>query len=398
MKMIRYCMVVALAGAIVACSGGGGGSGGGASNGRKPTGYLKADLPQIPQSASVLSLGEKTNNSIQPMTIDNDYAYNSIELLQRILINENTVDTCTGSPDNIPFVLCMIELLGINKPGTYSGQNDEGEQLSVVVTDITGDVDGYELKVLVTNTTRNKIAFKYKATANGKKGIVEIQKMLIFNGGAYADNYFHGISLSWDKTDATNASLTLQSQGFDNAGGSVGAGAYVSIVKARVNENSGVADLTSFDISGMGDTDNIGKVIAKGQFVHAITDGDKQIFTTSKCEVDNNDALNTSACFTINNTNYPMTGSDYKCGVFGAHASGYGFDVVEPGALTGSYGSYAKSIFTNPDCQSLNTDFNIRLDKSSSDGSVVGDMVYSTRSANWTTFNLFGNASWLNAD
>lgn len=390
----KIIIAIALTGLISACSGGGGGSGGGASTGGKPTGYLKVDLPQIPQSASIQSLNTLEDGSIQATAIDNNYDYSGFESLRGMLVNQNTVDTCTGSPDNIPFVLCMIELLGINKPGTYTGQNDEGEQLSVVVSDITGDPNGYALKVVVTNTTRNKIAFKYKATADGKKGLFEVQKMLLFNGGMYADTYANGISMAWDKTDPAKASLTFQSQSYDYAVGSTGVGAYISIVKAIVNENDGVADIASFGVYGLGDTVNLGKVIAKGQLVHAKTDGEKQIFTTSKCESDNNNGINTSACLTINNTNYPMTTSDYKCGK-GSYA---GLDVIEDGTLNGGYGSYTNGTFLNAGCEVLNTGFNVRLDKGSSDNSDEGNMVHSAKSTNWTVFNLFGNSSWLDAN
>lgn len=392
-RTIKYTLATITAATLTACGGGGGG-GGGSSSGPKPTGYLKAEIPQIPQSASSLALNK--SSSIHAMAVDSSYNYYLVYLLKSMFVDENTADSCVGSSSNIPFVLCAIELFGVNEVGTYTGVNNDGDELSVVVSDITGDVNGYELKVVITNNTKNAIVFKYKASGDGKKGIIEGKPDLIIGGNPNASLSPNGFSLTWDSGVATAQTLTYQFQSYIQSEGVTAGGSQATIVKAIVNETAGTADVVSFDITANGDPGNVGNVIPKAQISHARTNSSKEIYTVAKCTDSSTSGINATNCLTVNNTNFPMSTSDYKCGVFDMQAPG--LDVTEAGTLSGSYGSYSAGSFTNSACSSLSTGYSVRIDKSSSDSSAIGDIVQSIRTVNWTTLNLYGKASWLDAN
>ena len=388
--LMRSWVFASVAVVIAACSGGGEG---GSSSNAKPTGFLKAVLPSIPaNSTTVLSRG------VSPLSVNTDYNFRIAQGLYENTVNNNTADTCTGSTSNIPFVLCMIELFGVGSVGTYNATNTDGHAIVVNVTEISGDPDGYTLKVVITNTTKSQVVFKYRANAEGTKGVIEAKPDYIFGGNSNADQSPWGFSLTWDSTTPAAQTLVFVSQSYStDTGNRTGAGAMISYLSARVNSVEGLADIASFENSAV--MSSPPDHLIRAQLTQVRIKNGLQVFTAAKCTETTTNGINLG-CMTFDSTHYPIASNQVFCGQFNSEVAG--LNVTETGSFSNAYGSYALSAFTNPDCEAVKTatssPFVMRLDKASSDSTVLGDLIFSARNQAWSALDLFGNSAWLSAD
>lgn len=232
-------LVLAMAMTATACSGGGGG-GGGSSSTAKGTGYLKLDLPAM--TGSVVS-----SSTFRPMMSVNTYPVGQYVFgLKTLLTNTNNGTDCSGVVESIPFLVCMVESVGINKPGTYTGAMN-GVTLSAVATELTSDPDGYTLEAIVTKDGTQ--IFSYKANADGKKGEIKY----IISGfyqimGVSQDPQIEAERtnwIKWDSTVSTDAVVETAEEWHEDFSSGTTILKVVRYMKAFIDEDAGIADIVS---------------------------------------------------------------------------------------------------------------------------------------------------------
>lgn len=242
MKWIIGGLASAMLIATAACSGGG--SGGGGSSSRKGTGYLKVDLP-VMTGASASSLAG-TGGVFRPqMSFSTTSVGHGASQLKLLITNTNSGTDCIGVVESIPFLVCMVESMGINKPGTYSGALG-GVTLTAVVTELTADPDGYEIEAVVTKAGND--IFNYKANTAGTKGEIRYEMLEFFAimgvVGNPDDVQDRANILKWDNTDSQHAIVETWEE-FHSNFQNTSTTKWVSHMKAFIDEDNGIADIVS---------------------------------------------------------------------------------------------------------------------------------------------------------
>ncbi|MBX3018231.1 MAG: hypothetical protein KF767_10105 [Bdellovibrionaceae bacterium] len=240
MKLALRGLALGLALTTAACSGGGGG-GGGSSSTRKGTGYLKVDLPQMTGASSAV-----VASSIGTMSLpwaESASSGTPALTLKQLVTNTNQGENCVGIVESIPFLVCMVESMGINKPGTYSGTLG-GVTLTAVVAELSADPNGYDIEAVVTKS--GKDIFNYKANTAGTKGEIRYELIEFFDVmgvPANADEVQERANIvKWDNTDSANAIVETWEE-YHSVYMNTTTTKWVAHMKALVDEDNGIADI-----------------------------------------------------------------------------------------------------------------------------------------------------------
>lgn len=194
---------------------------------RMGTGFLKAQLPAVPKGNLVTALRISS-------TVDLGYWQAAISPGYSYLDSQNTETSCNGSTTNIPFMICMIESVGITEVGTYSGPAPSGKIVTAVVSNISeGD---YTLGAVVTNE-ENETVFSYKASADGSIGTVEYTSSEIFSGISTPTK----IKLVWDSSDPAAQTFSVRQE--LHSGTPLGMGSQLFAVDGVVDSVAKIADV-----------------------------------------------------------------------------------------------------------------------------------------------------------
>lgn len=240
MTLAKGVLVLGLAFSVAACSGGGGG-GGGASSNRKGTGYLKVELPQMSAGSAVVM------PSLKPMGLPwagSSSPGGTAVQLKQMITNTNQGTDCVGIVESIPFLVCMVESLGINEPGTYAG-NLGPLSLEAVVTELTADPDGYDIQAIVKKSGTE--IFSYKANTAGTKGEIKYAiyefAAVLGSWGDPAEVLDRRNIIKWDSTNSANGVVEATEEWHSDymSGGTITK--TVSYMKAFIDEDNGIADI-----------------------------------------------------------------------------------------------------------------------------------------------------------
>lgn len=226
-----------LGAAGVACSGGG--SGGGSSSKMKGTGYLKVDLPQLSGTSALTISG-----NLRPQMTFQSYSVGQYAVqLKQLVTDTNVAGDCVGIVESIPFLVCMVESMGINQPGTYSGTLG-GVSLSAQVTALSSDPD-YDIEAVVTKGGEE--IFNYKANTAGTKGeiryeILEFSEILGVTPDPL-DQQLRTNLIKWDSTVAGHGVVEASEEFHSNYQSGTTVTKIVRYMKAFVDEDRGIADI-----------------------------------------------------------------------------------------------------------------------------------------------------------
>lgn len=287
MKRIIGSLVVV--GTMAACSGGGGG-GGGASSGFKGTGYLPVEIPAVSaslvSSVTVSSAGGVSASAYADRTP-------GAELLDLVALTENSNNgqDCYGVAANIPFLVCVVESLGINQPGTYTGKI-ENHTFTAVVSAI--NQNGYTIQAVVTKDGSLEV-FNYKANAAGTKGEIEVRPEDIFPGDIPDVASMAGKTvLKWDGTTAADSTIEISGESLWNySNGNVTRG--WAFKKALVDQSAGVVDLISKAYT-VSTTASANKFFNMSVYQTRFYDN-KMVEVSASCSTQNNSGTIGTDCF-----------------------------------------------------------------------------------------------------
>lgn len=388
-KIILFSLTTAL---FQACSSGGS-SGGGDGGGYVGTGFLKINLPDI------ASVGIQSTVSSQAPLLDSEGFVESTSILSGTLSNQNTSSACVGSPSNIPFVICVIESLGINAIGTYNGLTPKGESAQVVVSDITGNISGYTLQAVVTLTNSSEIAFKYQANALGTKGLIEIVSNKIFTAVPGSESLApeDAIRVVWDSSSTPQK---LEYTGHNTTNAPTNSVVYM---KALYDASAQVADIgyRSYSISPSAN-------IARGKFNQTRSSANLTLAVALSCQETSSpvDGVNcfqgtSGAGYTLldpeSNSQQLICGTVPTTGLIE-------FNLTESLATSGSLGSSniaASGSYSDGACETLKTSsingaaFSVRVDKDAASADTLNGMMGEVRSKSYSDLKLLTNPGFL---
>ena len=367
--------------ALLNCSSGGSSDGGSSA---KPTGFLKAEIPSLPGSNSTSSVGAQSN-----IEMSSEYNIGYVASLVRgSLADNNTGDSCVGSETSIPFILCMIELLGINAPGEYSGNTPGGEPAVVSVTELTGDPD-YALKA-VAALVSGRVIFKYLANEAGTKGLVEALPTILFHGSG-AINAEYGVRLAWDATGPQGkVDLIFHSSSSEST--------QVSYTRVLVDSAGEIADVAYRSYF-------FGPGSAKGVVMQIRSGATKDLGLAMYCS-DTSSPVDGTDCFAVGGTwgfVKDMSSTTIDKILCGTQGPLY-FDALKTWDIDNSYGSYAVSSTTSGSesaCDTLmssqrnSENFAIRLDQDDSSGDTINGIFHDVRGIGYSAMKILDSGSFL---
>lgn len=377
---------------LTGCSSGGGGSSAAGSTGPKGTGYLKIALPELPQ-AGVASVGI---GSLAQVITSASYA-EAPDVLANALVDLNTAEACIGGTGNIPFVICIIESLGINAPGTYEGKTPKGDAARVVVSDITGDPDGYTLQAVVTLTGNSEEVFMYKADADGKSGIVEMKPDSIFASSAPGTS---GLRMTWDAS--VNAAQAVEYTHHYSGTSSSIVSEQVGYILAVVNGLTGVADIASRNYMYV---DNMsGFVEANSRFAQSRVGFDRAIVLHTSC-TNGSSPVEGNQCFAPSAATLDVleSGKPLSCGTVsttGAIELSLKEALPLSNSTMGSW-AYGPGFTVDATCETLRTTvgaadaFIIRLDKNDAPAATIRGIHHIMRAKSYSDLKLLSNVGFL---
>ena len=348
------------------------------------TGFLKIDFPSI------------DINSTSALDTEGNLDYRGIDpalIMLSTISNDNTESSCQGVPDSIPFLVCLVESYGINSVGTYTGNTPGGQAATAVVSNISGDPNGFVLEAVVSLKSNSEQVFKYKATTAGDKGVIEAHPQKIF--GAEIAPFAYGLRLEWD---STLAPATLQ---ISYDGTQTGDLAFTDLyyLSAVIDETEGVSDLSYKEYTGSSSSLN-------SSFTQLRFNSSRILSLTAQCSNSSSPILGTD-CFSISEAalfDVNTDGNQLECFNAAVLADGsIPLSVADSIALTdATIGSLDGSgSYTDPSCEALSTvntngsSFAIRLDKDDAPGNTLNGINHNTRARSFSDMQLLSNGSFL---
>ncbi|HMN67600.1 MAG TPA: hypothetical protein PKC28_03590 [Bdellovibrionales bacterium] len=377
---------------LTGCGGGGGGGGSAGSSSSKGTGYLKIALPELPNtSASSLDVG-----SFAQVITAGSYAEAPM-ILNSVLIDQNTPEACVGSSANVPFIICMVESFGINSVGTYTGAAPNGSAAQAVVANLTADPDGYTLAADVTLVASGEKVFRYKATADGKKGYVEIKPNKIF---PVTDEHKEGIRLTWNTT--TDQEHFLEYTYHYSGTSSQIVSEQIHYIAALVDNVTGVADIAARSYMFV---DNLsGFQEANSKFSQTRVGKNRAIVAMSAC-TEGSSPVEGSECFAVSTGTMQEleAGEPLTCGTVPTTGN-IELTVLDSMALSnatqGSW-AYTSTFAGDATCDALRSAVNgadafvIRLDKDAAPAATVAGLFHIMRGTTYGDLKLLSSGSFL---
>lgn len=358
---------------LTACSGGG--SGGGSSSTR--SNFLKVNIPQVSGSSTF-----RSNNNV---SIKNFSAGTGVFLLQNLIHDGNSASECAGPIENIPFLVCNVEQLGINNFGTYT-KTIGGHEFIAVVTDLEG-VGGYNVEAVVTKDANE--VFRYKGNTAGTKGeiFVLFHEVLTF---PVSHTFELGMKIKWDGTSPEDSTVEYMSEVFDNEYGNAH---YYNHLAASIDQDKNLADIVTHSYYY-----NSGP-IAGATVLQTRVQGGKAAEIQFVCQETSTPVKGTD-CFKNGWTLYdhvatPPNNAGTLVGGTVDFNNYYQFTFTEGISLTGSAGSYAVPVgsFSDVSLKNLLTEgrgsnneaFEVAIDKAgNASGTGLQQSTYKIKSA---TFN-----------
>ncbi len=396
MKQLMFKQLIAGAAvSVLTLTGCGGSSSGSASEGSaspKGTGYLKIALPEIPE-AGVASAGAGT---LAQVITSGTYA-EAPSVLSFALEDLNTDEACVGGSSNIPFVICIVESLGINAAGTYNGQTPKGEAAQAVVTNLTGDPDGYTLQAEVTLTGSSEKVFSYKADADGKAGVIEIKPDSIFATNSPGKT---GIRVSWNSTAVASQAIEY-SHHYSGTSSNI-VSEQVTYIVAVINGMTGVADMASRHYMYVDSLSGFQE--ANSRFAQSRVGLDRTIVLHASC-TNGSSPVEGGACFnpSASGLDELVAGKQLTCGT--VNTSGLiELNVTDSVALTNATaGSMAAATNFSADatCATLKNTvgagdaFIVRLDKNDAPGLEQKGIHHIVRAATYNNMKLLSSGNFL---
>lgn len=390
MGLLYGLLVIGVSFSLMSCSGGGGGGGrGGASSGARGTGFLKIDLPTLPEATLVSGSGL----GAKALVIDAGTYANPILTFNSAVENKNTEDACVGSTANIPFIVCMIESLGINRVGEYRGQSPRGDNVEVEVIELTGDPDGYVLQAKASLLSSGDAIFLYRANADGTKGLIEVIPVKIFNMNDYGET---GYRVRWDKTTAPLGSLEFTAHWISDD--TVGVSLDLYHLRALIDESTSVADLASraykFFDSGLAE--------GESQFQQTRLGAGRVMALMTNCS-DTMTPTEGNECFAAGTTavhDLSGVGEPLLCGEI--NSSNELQSISRLSLSNTTMGSLSLSgNFADVSCEALKNAtnggdaFSIHLDKNSASGATLSGIFHDLRAETYSSLSLLTNGSFL---
>lgn len=359
-----------------ACSGGG--SGGGSSSGR--SNFLKVNIPQV-TSASFLANNAKVSTQSYG-------AGTGVGLFQLLIQDQNKATECSGPIQNIPFLVCNVEMLGINNFGTYS-KTIGGHEFVAVVTDLEG-VGGYNVQAVVTKDSNE--VFRYKGNTEGTKGEISVlfHELLTF---PVSHTYELGMKIKWDGTNTADSTVEYMTESFDNQYGDAH---YYDHLVAVIDQDKNLADIITHAYH-YNSYPKAGAVVLQTR-----VQGDKAAEVQFTCEETSSPTKGTS-CYKagwvlFDHVALPPNNPGTLVGGTVDFSNYFQFSFTEGINLTGSPGSYAVpgGSFTNVPLKNLLAEgrgsgseaFTVVLDKAgNASGTGLEKAIYAIKAATFSDVN-----------
>lgn len=195
---------------LMSCSSGGG-SGSTAAT-PKGTGFLRVQIPQIDLVETSFMKAQKQDiksKSVVTFLLSTYSPGHSIATLGQYTRNENDGVECAGALTSIPFIVCLVESLGINAVGTYSGEFNNRSFVATVSETTEGDFD------IQASVTKDSVeVFRYKANSEGTVGeVFAVMHGLVDYDTSGVDTLTEeAILISWDSRVAEASTVKVSSE------------------------------------------------------------------------------------------------------------------------------------------------------------------------------------------